>query len=360
VGIVPELLLGARIAVCRDQGELASILPPLDASKLSLAKNEKSMGEAKRRKAAKAAGKPWPEDAPFYGEIEMHMLPPLPKISDRVRELTNDLSIPPNMQLVLKAFRVVSGSRSFYAGFCLGDGERFSPIGIGVVERLIAETTPATPMHVVPISEQEIAWDLVLRHLRTFAGDIIVFAFSNSTVYDAGAAEMFYAPEIAVFVDGTRKKRLTTADRKAVKAKAAAVQGKPVPPIFYEHPGVDPQEQPWIFEMTAGNGKKLLITAWNGRKQFAHELPPEISHLVGGSKIAIVQVGSPVGVNGRSSIALSAALADKFDGIVHWARDTATYQSIVREFVQANLPSASPPHLPGDWNPEIVIMPVND
>jgi hypothetical protein len=98
----------------------------------------------------------------------------------------------------------------------------------------------------------------------------------------------------------------------------------------------------------------------NGRKDFIHELPPDIINLVGGAKIAVVQVGSPVGINGRSSVALSEALADQVDGVVHWARDTATYRSILKDLIAADLPSVTPPVLPPDWDPEVIFMPVND
>ena len=156
-------------------------------------------------------------------------------------------------------------------------------------------------------------------------------------------------------------RRLTEEDRRRVKAQAAAIKGEPAPlPKFYQMPGVDRHEQPWIFELKASTGKVLRLTAWNGRKVFIHEFPSDIINLVGGNRIAIVQVGSPVGVGGRSSVALSDVLAKDFDGIVHWARDTETYQSILRELVLANLPSVSPPPLRAQWDPEITLMPVND
>jgi hypothetical protein len=188
----------------------------------------------------------------------------------------------------------------------------------------------------------------------------LLFGFSNSVVYDAGTGEIYYASEIAIFRNGERQRRLTERDRRDVKIRAAQIRGQPPPPRFYEMPGLDPQEQPWMFQMTTRNGKTLRLTVWNGRHDFVHELAGNVVDLVGGDRIAVVQVGSPVGVAGRSSIALSEALASDFDGIVHWARDTATYQSIITELVEADLPSVGPPEVPPGWNPEITIMPVDD
>lgn len=236
------------------------------------------MGEAKRRKQASSAGQPWPSDATGYREqIELHLLPPIATIdTTRIRDLTGDESFPLGKQVSLNAFRAVVGGREFHVGFCLGDGERFSGIGLAVIDRLLAEEGDA-PVFVVPIIDQEVAWDIVLRHLSTFAGKILMFAFANSTVYDAGTAEIYYAREIAVFRDGERMRRLTEEDRRRVKAQAAAIKGKPAPlPKFYQMPGVDRHEQPWIFELKASNGKVLRLTAWNGRRNFIHECPADI------------------------------------------------------------------------------------
>jgi hypothetical protein len=317
-------------------------------------------GEAKRRKISASNGRSWPHGKASDGEIQLHVLPPLAAInSDRIRELTGDSRFPAGTQIVLKAFRAVFHDRSFHVGFCVGDGDRFSAIGLAVIERLLAEA-PGEALHVVPVVHKEVAWDIVLRHLRTFSGKVLLFAFSNSLVYDAGTAEMYYSGDIGVFLDGERQRRLTEKERRKIKDRAAQIRGEPPPPTFYEMPGLDPLEEPWIFEMMTPTGKNLRLTVWNGRREFVHEIAADVVELVGGSRIAIVQVGSPVGVAGRSSIALSEALASDFDGIVHWARDTATYQSIVKELVEADLQSVRPPDLPPGWKPEIVIMPVND
>ena len=42
------------------------------------------------------------------------------------------------------------------------------------------------------------------------------------------------------------------------------------------------------------------------------------------------------------------------------ARDTETYQSIIRDLVLADLPAAFPAVLPEGWSPEVIVMPVND
>jgi len=102
------------------------------------------------------------------------------------------------------------------------------------------------------------------------------------------------------------------------------------------------------------NGARTTI--WNGRRNYEHELPPEAARWVGGERVAIVQVQSPVGVNRRSSVDLTHKLSGDFDGVIHWARDTETFQSILNSFVRLDLESVSPPDLPEDWSPEITIL----
>lgn len=65
---------------------------------------------------------------------------------------------------------------------------------------------------------------------------------------------------------------------------------------------------------------------------------------------------SPVGVNRRSSLELTHFLAKDFDSVIHWARDTETFQSILKSFVRRDLESVSPPELPEGWDPEVVIL----
>ena len=66
------------------------------------------------------------------------------------------------------------------------------PIGIGIIERLRMEA-PRAKVHIASIVHENVAWDIALRHLRTFTKDIILFAFRNSDVYDAGAAGIYHA-----------------------------------------------------------------------------------------------------------------------------------------------------------------------
>ena len=65
--------------------------------------------------------------------------------------------------------------------------------------------------------------------------------------------------------------------------------------------------------------------------------------------LAIDQVDSPAGTRRRLPVSLNKALSDDFDGIIHWARDTEIYPSIIRDLVPADIPSAAPPELPQDW-----------
>jgi hypothetical protein len=73
-----------------------------------------------------------------------------------------------------------------------------------------------------------------------------------------------------------------------------------------------------------------------------------------------VQVHNPVGVDRRASLDLTHRLAKDFDGVIHWARDTETFQSILKSFIRLDLESVSPPDLSDGWNPEIAIFAAND
>ena len=111
--------------------------------------------------------------------------------------------------------------------------------------------------------------------------------------------------------------------------------------------------------MATPAGKVIRTAVWNGRRDYAHEFPAEITRWVGGDRIAIVQVDSPVGINRRSSLDLTHHLAKDFDGVIHWARDTETFQSILTSFIRLDLDSISPPDLPEGWEPEITILAAN-
>jgi len=315
------------------------------------------MGEAKRKKQERAA---WPDSDGYNGTIDLHVLPPAMEIDGaRIRELTGDDTIPDTTQVILRAFRAVVGERTFHVGFCLGDGESFSAVGIAVIERLSMEA-PGAALHIVPIVHDDIAWDIVMRHLRSFTGQVLLFAFPNSDVYDAGTAEVSYSKHIRQFdPSGALLGRLTEAQRRKIREQKASMLNRPPPPRFYPASGVTQQDSPWIFRVGTPAGKVIRTAVWDGRRNYAHELPEDIVRWVGGDRIAIVQVDSPVGVNRRSSLDLTHKLAKDFDGVIHWARDTDTFQSILKSFIRLDLDSVSPPELPAGWEPEIVIFAAN-
>lgn len=317
------------------------------------------MGEAKRRKRRQDRSD-WPRSDSYHGLIDLHILPPVAAINGaRIRALTDDDQIPETAQISLRAFRAVAGERTFHVGFCIGDGERFSAIGIAVIERLMMEAQGAA-LHVVPVVHEDIAWDIVLRHLRSFMGQVLLFAFPVSDVYDAGTAEVSYSDQIRQFSDeGVQLKRLTVAQRRQIRAQKAAILNRPPPPTLYAATGVEREESPWIFRFATPAGKVMRTTVWNGRRDYTHEFPQDIVRWVGGDKIAIVQVDSSVGVNRGSSLDLTHHLSMDFDAVIHWARDTETYQSIIRSFVRLDLESVSPPVLPEGWEPEITILAAN-
>ena len=315
------------------------------------------MGEAKRKKQERAA---WPDSDRYNGTIDLHVLPPAMEIDGaRIRELTGDDTIPDTTQVILRAFRAVVGERTFHVGFCLGDGESFSAVGIAVIERLSMEA-PGAALHIVPIVHDDIAWDIVMRHLRSFTGQVLLFTFPNSDVYDAGTAEVSYSKHIRQFdPSGALLGRLTEAQRRKIRQQKAAMLNRPPPPRFYPASGVTQEDSPWIFRVGTPAGKVIRTAVWDGRRNYAHELPENIVRWVGGDRIAIVQVDSPVGVNRRSSLDLTHKLAKDFDGVIHWARDTDTFQSILKSFIRLDLDSVSPPELPAGWEPEIVIFAAN-
>jgi hypothetical protein len=312
------------------------------------------MGEAKQKKQERVG---WPGSDSYRGTIDLHVLPSVAAINGaRLRELTGDDTIPETTQLILRAFRAVVGQRTFHVGFCVGDGESFSAIGIAVIERLMMEA-PGAPLHIVPIVDEDIAWDIVERHLRSFAGQVLLFAFRDSDVYDAGTAEIAYSKHVRQFDPiGAPVDRLTDAQRRWIREQKAAILDRPPPPKFYAAPGVAHEDSPWIFRISTPAGKVIRTAVWDGRRNYAHELPEDIVRWVGGEKIAIVQVDRPVGVNRRSSLDLTHKLAKDFDGIIHWARDTKTFQSILKSFIRLDLESVSPPELPEGWVPEVTIF----
>jgi hypothetical protein len=315
------------------------------------------MGEAKRKKQERVA---WPDSDRYNGSIDLHALPPVAAINGaRIRELTGDDTIPATTQVILRTFKVVVGERTFHVGFCLGDGETFSAIGIAVIERLSMEA-PGAALHIVPIVHEDIAWDIVVRHLRSFTGKVLLFAFPDSDVYDAGTAEISYSKHVRQFdPNGAQLGRLSETQRRKIREQKAEILNRPAPPRFYPASGVAQEDSPWIFRVGTPAGKVIRTAVWDGRRNYAHEFPEDIIRWVGGDRIAIVQVDSPVGINRRSSLDLTHKLAKDFDGVIHWARDTETFQSILKSFIRLDLDSVGPPDIPEDWEPEIVILAAN-
>jgi hypothetical protein len=317
------------------------------------------VGEAKRR-SMKDDQRSWTTSDEFRGVIELHLLPAVAELNGaRLHALTGDDKIPETSGIILKAFRAVVGDRTFHVGHCIGNGEGFSAVGIAVIERLKMEVPEAT-LHVITITHEDIAWDIVLRSLRSFTGKVLLFAFANSQVYDAGTAEIHYSKYVRQFMDDTEIRRLTAADRRIVKVKAAAFYGEQPSARLYPAIGLEQELVPWVFRVVMPSGKVVHTAVWNGRRNYAHEIPENIVEWVGGGKIVIVQVDKPVGVNGRSSLKLTHVLSADFDGVIHWARDTETYESIVRSFARLDLESVASPKLSDDFHPEITIFAAND
>lgn len=193
----------------------------------------------------------------------------------RIRDLTGDQTIPDTTQIILRAFRAVVGERTFQLGFCLGNETGFSAIGIAVIDRLMMES-PGASLHVVPVVHKDIAWDIVLRHLRSFTGKALLFAFPDSDIYDAGTAEMHYSKAIRLFDDGGRHlERMTSEQRRKILVQKAAILDRS-PPVFYLAPEVTQEDCPWIFRLATPAGKEIRTAVWNGRRDYAHEFPKDI------------------------------------------------------------------------------------
>ncbi len=308
------------------------------------------MGEAKRRKMA--------GNCPVCSDddlIKLTFLSPVTSGSfPSYSKAHADMGMREDQLLALNAFKASFRDSEFLVGFCVGDGQMVSQIGMLVMDRLLMESPKEISVRVIKLDEYDIAWDIVLRDLKSFNGSALLFAFADSEVYDAGTAEIFYSKMVEVYDGKKRLDRPTKERRDGILKEKEKILGS-----LRQKVG----DEPKIFTFSIKSGRQVRITVWNGRKDFIHEMDPlEVSRLVGGERIAMVQVGSPVGINGRSSVGLTEQLAESlgFDGIVHWARDTETYKSIISEFVEAGLSMVEPPQLSLDWKPEIVVMPVRD
>ena len=56
---------------------------------------------------------------------------------------------------------------------------------------------PKAPLHLVPVVHADIAWDLVLRHLRTFTGELLLFTDAD-TRHQPRALRAAVAAEVPV------------------------------------------------------------------------------------------------------------------------------------------------------------------
>ena len=91
-----------------------------------------------------------------------------------------------------------------------------------------------------------------------------------------------------------------------------------------------------LFEISI-SGRKIRTGVWNGRDEYSNIPGPErLEELIGGPRVAIVQVGRPTnGFQGRSSLKVTEVMALQCDSIVHWAKNTKTFNSIVAELSKA-------------------------
>jgi hypothetical protein len=227
-----------------------------------------------KRKEPRRKRPVWQQSDSLHGLIDLHVLPPVASINGaRIRELTGDDKIPVDARISLRTFRAVVGDRSFQVGFCLGNESGFSAIGIAVIERLMMEA-PGASLHVVPVVHEDVAWDIVLRHLRSFTGKVLLFAFPNSDVYDAGTAETAYSSAIRLFdEEGKPLRRLSAAQRQKIREQKAVKLNRPPPPVFYAAAGVSHQESPWIFRFATPRRKGRS----NGGMERPSRLCPRVS-----------------------------------------------------------------------------------
>ena len=158
---------------------------------------------------------------------------------------------------------------------------------------------------------------------------------------------------------GDARRQGTAEQRRQIRIQKAAILKRPPPPVLYAAAGVEQEDSPWIFRVVTPDGKESRTAVWNGCRNYEHEFPEDIIRWVGGGRIAIVQVDSPVGVNRRCSLDLTIRLAKVHDGVIHLARDTEVFQSIVKPFVRLDFESVSPPEVPENWQPSITMMGAN-
>ncbi len=144
--------------------------------------------------------------------------------------------------------------------------------------------------------------------------------------------------------DGVDLARLTAAQRRQIKAQKAAMLDRPPPPALYSAAGVEQEEVPWIFRFRDARGQ--------GGAHNRLELYRRITHMNfrrtscdgwAVTRLPLFRLIAQWVSTARSSLDLTHLLAKDFDAVIHWARDTETYQSIIKSFVRLDLESVGPP-----------------
>ena len=119
--------------------------------------------------------------------------------------------------LVLNAFRAEVGERSFCVGFTLGTGDKFTSIGVAVVDRIVNEA-PGQVIGMAPVTSKVSAYAGMMRRLRSFEGKALIFCFPDWATFNIGMADLFHSDEVSVFDDkGTALRRLSSTDRNRMR-----------------------------------------------------------------------------------------------------------------------------------------------
>ena len=279
----------------------------------------------------------------LYESISSYRLPPVPEIDGPyMAKLAGDESLGDFSQVMLQTYRAEISGRMFHFGIALGDGESFSAVGSAVIAQLGFEIQNGQ-LHVVPVFHTDIAWEIVLCHLRSFDGQTLLFVSPDPDTYNARVAEMRYSKHICSFwPDGEERCRLTSAERRRIREQTAAIQDRPPPPKFYSLPGVEPDDALWIFGVVTPAGKMLRVAVWNGRRNYAHEFPKDLFSKVGGNHISLAQVDAPVGIKDRSSldlthrISLKTLTASSFGSAIPRPINRSSHPSFVLTFNRSN------------------------
>src|SRR5690348_5454533 len=95
-----------------------------------------------------------------------------------------------------------------------------------------------------------------------------------------------------------------------------------------------------LFKLDRTDDPPVLIAVWNGRTVYENYPPVSMLEELGSlGPMTIAQINRPVGgVRGRSAVRTSQTIADAgVSTVVLWARNAATFRSIVEECRQAGL-----------------------